>query len=176
MLRLEWFFNTRLHLALQNTKRVLTRDQFCCQQWGFPILILQIQVNNTMLKPFEFSLVPQGPAVDKWNLRQNENVTSFTYRSPCLCFIYFSFSHTADLILHHDPSAGPLTAKLGVMFTYHTRAAAYKLVPLGVLLALWSQWPLANFWLNMWGSGRSVNLLKAALACLSVSYGWPYSC
>lgn len=67
-----------------------------------------------------------------------------------LAELYFSFSHTADFILHRNPS------------TYHTRPAARKLVPLGVTQPLGSEWPLVNSWLKRWGSSCSVNTLKAA--------------
>lgn len=93
------------------------------------------------------------------------------YRSLRLRCIYFSFSHSADLILHCHLSARPVTAGLGAMLTFHKRAAAYKLVSLGVPEVLWSQWALANAWLNMWGLSMSVSLLKAASVCLSVPYG-----
>lgn len=148
----------------------------CCQQRSFPRVTNRTK-QHAAWAPWVYPWSCYAPLVLLWrSVTWHWMKMLRLYRSLCLRCIYFSFSHTADLILHCDPSACPVTPGLAVMLSYNTRAAAYKLVPLGVMLVLWSQWPLANTWLNMWGLRMSVSLLKAASVCLSAPYGRPCSC
>lgn len=79
-------------------------------------------------------LCPIRPGGEKCHPRLNESVMSLQNT--------MSLPHLFQLQLHSR--INPVTAGLGVMSTYLLRAAAYKLVPLGVMLGLWPQWPLAN--------------------------------
>lgn len=126
------------------------------KQRDFLTIRLNIWANSSTLKPSGSLLTLPVPhcILFWWHQRSNENVHHSEIKMSLLYLFQLQLQSRVN-----PPSwslSKPSENRPGVMFTLHTRATSYKLVPLGVSLLLWSQWLFAKSWLNMWGSRRCI--------------------